>query len=340
LANTRSNDLPVTANAAQGVFAGGNTDAIIVKMNSTCSFPYLYSSYLGGTGVEGIFSVQFNSANNLVIGGVTTSTDYPVSTNVLNTTAPGGNGDGFVSIVNPTTGAIINSTYIGTDNSDQVIGIQVDADDNIYAFGRTMGNYPVSPGVYSIAGGDIFIDKLNPTLTTSILSTRLGAQQTNGQRFFPTAYLLDICGNTYICGLSASAGMPTTNDAFSAATAPFWFSVLNPDFESPLYQSYFGINNDHTHTGTNRLDPTGIVYHSICNNQQYPFTQPPLAQNAPFAPNKLNNGQDIVSFKFNFEATGVNSNFELDPVVSGNDTGCAPYQVHFINNSLDAEAFV
>jgi hypothetical protein len=66
LANTRSNDLPVTANAAQGVFAGGNTDAIIVKMNSTCSFPYLYSSYLGGTGVEGIFSVQFNSANNLV----------------------------------------------------------------------------------------------------------------------------------------------------------------------------------------------------------------------------------------------------------------------------------
>lgn len=337
VSNTRSNDFPVTANATQGVFAGGNTDAVIVKMNSTCTLPYIYSSYLGGAGDEGIFSVQFNQANNLVIGGVTTSANYPVSAGALHNTAPGGNGDGFVSILNPTTGAIINSTYLGTDNSDQVIGVQVDGNDNIYAFGRTIGNYPVSAGVYSIAGGDVFIDKLNPTLTASLLSTRLGAS--GNTRYFPTAYLLDICGNTYICGLSATAGLPVTPDAFSATQAPFWFSVLNPEFESPLYQSYFGLGTDHTHTGTNRLDPTGIVYHSICNIQQYPFTQPPLAQNTPFAPNKLNTGQDIVSFKFNFEATGVNSDFELDPVLSGNDTGCAPYQVHFINTSVSAETF-
>lgn len=340
VSNTRSNDFPVTANANQATFGGGNVDAVIVKMNSTCTSPYIYSSYLGGTGDEGIFSVQFNTANNLVIGGVTTSTDYPTTTGALNTAAPGGNGDGFVSILNPNTGAILNSTYIGTNNSDQVIGVQIDADNNIYAFGRTMGNYPISAGVYNIAGGDVFIDKLNPTLTASMLSTRLGAQQSGGTRYFPTAYLLDICGNTYVCGLSATAGLPTTPDAFATAAAPFWFSVLNQNFASPLYQSYFGLGTDHTHTGTNRLDPTGIVYHSICNIQQYPFTQPPIAQNTPYAPNKLNTGQDIVSFKFNFEATGVNSNFELDPVVSGNDTGCAPYQVHFINTSVSAETYV
>lgn len=327
---TPSTDFPVSTNANQATLSGGN-DGVLFKLSPDCS-QLLYSSFFGGTSNDGIYGIQFNNAGNLVICGTTQSSNFPTTAGALQTVAPGGTFDGFVSIVNATTGVPLYSTYVGTDNTDHAVAVQVDDLDNIFVLGRTLGNYPVSAGVYSVGNGDIFIDKLNSTLSASILSTRLGNQQSAG-RYFPTAFLHDICGNVYVCGLAASTGLPLTNDAF-LTSGPFWFGVLEPDFADLLYGSYFGAGSDHTHVGVNRLDPQGIVYHSICNINQYPFT------NAnSFQPTKLNSGQDIVSFKFNFEATGVNSNFVLDPTIQQNDTGCAPYTVTFKNTSTSAKEY-
>jgi len=335
VSSTSSANFPLSATPAQNTYAGGASDGVIVKLNGTCT-QLLYSSYMGGTNADVMSGIQRNSAGDMVVTGSTLSTDFPITPGTLNAANMGGV-DGFVSIINQNTGAIIAATYIGTNAADQAVNLQVDPENNIYILGRTLGNYPVTAGVYNIPGGDLFVDKLNPTLTTSLLSTRLGNQQSQGTRYFPTAFLLDICQNIYVCGLLANTGLPVTPDRFADETSNgrFWFGVLEPDFTGLLYGSYFGIATDHTHCGVNRLDPTGIVYHSICNNGQYPFIPP-----GSYAPVKQNNGQDIVSFKFNFEATGVNSNFELDPAISGNDTGCAPYQVHFINNSVAAEGYI
>lgn len=327
---TPSSDFPVTTGAAQPAIAGA-IDGVIFKLNPACS-SLMYSSYLGGTGNDGIFNIQFNNAGNLVICGGTQSTNFPVTTGAMNMSAPGGTFDGFVSVLNGTTGAIMQSTYIGTDNTDQAVALQVDEDDNVYVLGRTLGNYPITAGAYSVPDGDLFIAKLNPTLSGSLLTTRLGNPQTSG-RYFPTAFLHDICGNIYVCGLAATSGLPLSADAF-LTSGPFWFGVLKPNFSDLLYGSYFGAGSDHTHVGVNRLDPMGIVYHSICNINQYPFTNA-----SSYQPTKLNTGQDIVSFKFNFEATGVQSNFVLDPAISGNDSGCVPYTVRFVNTSSAAENY-
>lgn len=327
---TPSTDFPVSANANQATLSGGN-DGVLFKLNPDCS-QLLYSSYIGGTANDGVFGIQFNNAGNVVICGATQSTNFPTTTGALITAAPGGTFDGFVSIVNAATGAVLQSTYVGTDNTDQAVAVQVDESNNIYVLGRTLGNYPISTGAYAVAGGDLFIDKLNATLSASLISTRLGNQQTAG-RYFPTAFLHDICGNVYVCGLAAGTGLPLTTDAF-LTSGPFWFGVLEPGFTGLLYGSYFGAGTDHTHVGVNRLDPQGIVYHSICNINQYPFTNP-----GSYQPTKLNTGQDIVSFKFNFEATGVNSNFVIDPTTNQNDTGCAPYTVNFKNTSTSAKVY-
>ncbi len=330
VSSTPSTDFPVSANANQAALSGGN-DGVVFKLSPNCS-QLLYSSFIGGTGNDAVFGIQFNNSGNVVICGATQSTNFPTTTGALQTVAPGGTFDGFVSILNSSTGVPLQSTYVGTDNTDQAVAIQVDGNNNILVLGRTLGTYPISTGVYSVAGGDLFIDKLNPTLSASIMSTRLGNQQTAG-RYFPTAFLHDICGNTYVCGLAASAGLPLSTDAF-LTSGPFWFGVLEPSFTGLLYGSYFGAGTDHTHVGVNRLDPQGIVYHSICNINQYPFTNANSYQ-----PTKLNSGQDIVSFKFNFEATGVNSNFILDPTITQNDTGCAPYTVQFKNTSTSAKEY-
>lgn len=341
VSNTSSTDFPVTANAQQSTLAGGTLrDGVICKLNPTCS-NLLYSSYFGGTGDEGIFSIDFNAAGNLVIAGATSSADFPTTAGAKTTVAPG-NLDGFVSIINSATGAILQSTYMGTAGNDQVIGVQVDKSGNIFAFGRTDGAYPVSTGVYSVAGGDVFIDRLTPTLSASQLSTRVGSA--TGVRFFPDGYLVDICGNTYITGLQASNGMPTTPDAASTNGAlPFWFCVLTPNFQSLLYGSYFGAAGDHVHVGTNRLDPNGVVYHSICNGNNNVGTggtwgNPTLITPGAWGPVNQSAQQDIVTFKFDFEATGVVSNFKLDTLISKNDTGCVPYTIKMVNQTNNPSA--
>src|SRR5690606_13372682 len=96
-----------------------------------------------------------------------------------------------------------------------------------------------------------------------------------------------------------------------------------------------GINGDHTHTGSNRLDPTGILYQSLCvNSSDYPGTSP----NSWSEFNQNTVGQDIVSFKFAFNLAGVSSGFELTP--GQENAGCAPFTVQFENTSTMAMNYV
>jgi gliding motility-associated-like protein len=340
VSSTPSNDFPVTANALQSTYGGGASDGVLFKLNPTCS-TLMYSSYIGGTGSDAVSGIKFNSADNLIICGATQSSNFPTTAGVLHATAPGGTTDGFVSIVNAGTGAMMISTFVGTDNEDHAVNLALDESDNVFVLGRTLGNYPVSAGVYNMANSDVFIDKLNPTLTTSLQSTRVGNPQ-GGANYFPTAFLHDVCGNTYVAGLNAVAGLPTTADAFQTNYTKFWFVVLEPNFSDILFGSYFGapgdgIYSDHTHVGVNRLDPEGVVYHSVCANAPtgtFPTTP------GSYAPAKQNSGQDIISYKFDFEATGVTSGFALDPSINANDTGCAPYNVKFHNTSTSSETYV
>lgn len=319
VSSTPANNFPVTANAAQAT-SGGSTDGVLFQLNPDCS-NLMYSTYLGGSGNDVIFGIQFNSLGNAVVCGTTQSTNFPTTSGVLHSTAPGGL-DGFVTMINTTSGALMRSTYLGTTATDQAVNLQVDCADNIYVLGRTQGNYPISAGVYSMANSDLFIDKLSPDLGSSLLSTRVGYAQGGNPQFFPTAFVLDICGNVYVAGLTSSGGsvvpgMPLTPDAFSTIPDNFYFLALESGFSNLLFATYFGLQNwdDHTHVGIHRLDPSGIVYHSICCNG----SGWPTAPSNVYCPNKLNSsGQDIVSFKFNFDA--INIDLDEQTTEGGLDT--------------------
>src|SRR5690606_9305436 len=169
--NTQSSDFPVTANAHQSTLSGGH-DVVLFQIDSSCS-NLLYSTYLGGSGVEAGFSILLNHEGNVVIAGATQSANFPTTAGVLHSTAPGGACDGFVSVIDATTGALLTSTYIGTDNVDQVVNLQIDPSGDLFLLGRTEGNYPISPGVYAMPNTDVFIDRISADLDTSVLSTRL-----------------------------------------------------------------------------------------------------------------------------------------------------------------------
>lgn len=333
VANTKSSDFPVTMNACQSTLSGGY-DAVVFQLDPTCS-ELLYSTYLGGTGIEAGFSIVLDPAGNVVVGGSTTSTDFPTTGGVLHTTAPGGDCDGFVSIINTGNGALMNSSYIGTHAIDQVVNLQMDHSGDIFLLGRTRGSYPVSPGVYSMPDADVLIDRVHGDLSSSVLSTRLGIAQTSNRRFFPTSFLLDRCGNIYLSGMvESSPGMPLTPDAFSTAPDDFWFIVLEPHFSDILFGSYYGSpGGDHSHVGVTRMDPNGVVYQSVCSNSAAFPTTPGVV-----GPDKLNGPitQDIISFKVDFQFAGVQAKISLD--VGQNDSICAPGTVAFKNASTSSHS--
>src|SRR5690606_34631698 len=102
-----------------------------------------------------------------------------------------------------------------------------------------------------------------------VVSTRLGKTQgsTMSGAYLPSAFLLDICGNVYVAGLTSGSttGLPLTDDAFQSNASPFWFCVLKPNFSDILFGSYFGTSSDHHHAGASHFSPEGVVYHSTCS---------------------------------------------------------------------------
>jgi gliding motility-associated-like protein len=328
-ASTESSDFPTTSGAYQ-TSSGGNADGCIFKLNSSFS-SLIFSTYLGGNQEDACFSLVQKSTGDLVVTGGTLSPDFPTSAGALHTTAPGGT-DGFVSILSADGANLLHSTYLGTNDYDHAFKVQVDPSDNVYVCGQTSGNYPVSAGVYTNAGGGIFIHKLSPDLTTSILSTRIGPNPLFTDNLIPTAFLYDNCGNIYFCGnfgLATPAPLPVTPNALQSAQGGFWLCVLAPNMSSLSYASYMGGLNDHVDGGSSRFDPQGRVYHSVCTNNGFNATP------GSWCPNSLSQDWDVASFKMDFQAMGV----VAAASIAGNDSICIPSSVQFVNTSSSASNY-
>lgn len=347
--NSASTNFPVTTNAQQSTI-GGSHDMVAFKMNPNLS-TMLYGTYLGGNAWDGGIGIEYNAEfDEAVIVGFTQSSNFPTTSGAYITTQPGGE-DGFVVKFDNTTYALTASTYLGTTADDKACRVAFDCAGNIFVAGTTEGNYPVTAPANSglVPGGYIFIDKLSPTLTGSIASTRTGASST---QIVPSSLMVDICGNILIAtivGNSVQQGMPLTPDAFETNPRAFYFAAFEPNFNGLLFGSYYGSvssgtsTTDHFHPGVCRMDPNGIVYHSVCASgasaANYPTTP-----NA-FSPTKLNGTtNDNITFKFDFEATAV----DLVGVTGsgGRDTiphavrGCLPAYFEFERGGDLSEAMI
>lgn len=123
---TRSEDLPVTADAFQRSYGGGETlgpleygDGFVGRLNGA-SGRVEFASYLGGKRYDAVTAIVA-TRDGVVVGGTTDSPDFPIrggafQTSLINPTVymPGVHADGFVSVVSRT-GGLTYSTYYGEE---------------------------------------------------------------------------------------------------------------------------------------------------------------------------------------------------------------------------------
>lgn len=311
---TKSSNFPVTAGAFQSTLGGGN-DTYVAKLNSTGT-ALAYATYLGGScHDEGPGNIVVDATGNAYVTGTTYCSDFPTTPGVVQPTNGGGDGDAFVTKLNPTGTALVYSTFLGGNGLESGSGVTIDAAGDAYVTGSSYSsNFPTTPGVVqpTNAGGtgDAFVTEVNPTGTALIYSTYLGG--TGGEVGLDIA--LDAAGNAYVGGYSNSTDFPTTVGVVqptSGGGLDAFVAKLNPTGTALLYATYVGGSGDET-TGGFARDAAGNTYIAGWTTSSNFPTTPGTVQ-----PTSGGGGYDAFVAKLNPSATAFGYGTYLGG--SGND---------------------
>ncbi len=357
---TSSTTFPVS-NSFGLAYKGGGTDAIIVKLSNDLS-QMLWSTYLGGAGEDAAYTIKFDSQGKLWVAGGTSSPDFPTTSMVYQTTY-GGNVDGWIANLENDGSAISTITYTGTTSYDQIYFLDLNDNDEVYVYGQTAGNIPVTPGVYSNPNSGQFLQKFSHDLTSLKMSTVFGTGR-GAPDISPTAFLVNDCNNIYMTGWgglvnnninkpllvgSSTNGLPITPDAFQSTTSgsDFYFIVLTDDATEFLYGTFLGGNQSKTHVdgGTSRFDKGGIVYHAVCSGCNVANPAGQSTSDFPTTPNAWSNSNNSLNcnnaaFKFDLSslrARIVTNSLELNQ--PGLSNLCLPEKIVFQNKSTGGQFY-
>ena len=159
--NTSSTGFPTTTGAFQRTLKGTNCtgtgtapcpDNFIVKLTPTGG-TLLYSTLLGGSGLERMTGLQVNIVGMAFVTGTTMSKDYPLTSSAFDKTpAATGGTDSFVTALTADGKSLYYSTLLGAPNAQAATianAIFVDPAFNAWVGGNTSAtNFSVTPDAF------------------------------------------------------------------------------------------------------------------------------------------------------------------------------------------------
>ena len=218
---TSSSDFPVTAGVLQNKLKSSiGTNAFVTKLNSNGT-GLIYSTYLGGSGLDIGNALSFDQASqDLYVTGNTSSSDFPTTAGAFQTAIQGGPNktSGFIAKINSDATSLIYSTILGgSEATDQANAIAHDSSGIAYVAGSAGSlDFPVTPDAFqkteSTTG--MFFTELNSTGTGLAYSTFLSGNAADGA----TGIVLDSAKNAYIGGTTSSHDLPTTPGVLQPAS--------------------------------------------------------------------------------------------------------------------------
>ena len=261
--DTASTDFP-TAHSFQNGLAGIQ-DAFVAALNPTGT-ALLYSTYLGGSGVERGSGIAVDATGTAFMTGHTTSSDFPISNPIQARFGGGaGPGDAFVTRLDPTGSALVYSTYLGGSAADTASAIALDPLGNAYVTGHTSSpDFPLASAYQSAPGAtdapDVFVSRLSAAGTALDYSTYLGGSGSDQG----LGIAVDAAGSAYVTGRTESVNFPVANAfqvGFSArpGVPDAFVTRLTPAGDALMYSTLLG--GDASDVGLSvTLDPTGKAY--------------------------------------------------------------------------------
>jgi hypothetical protein len=140
---TVSPDFPITAGAFDST--ANFTDAFVTRFNATGGL--VFSSFLGGSGIDKAYAVGIDPAGNAIVGGNTSSADFPTTPGAFDRTyaapvdATQGDAHGDVFITRFTPGGLVTySTLIGGRSADVLEDLEVDSQGRVNIVGWITGH--------------------------------------------------------------------------------------------------------------------------------------------------------------------------------------------------------
>jgi hypothetical protein len=153
---TFSPDFPTTTGAFDSVCE--NKDAFVFRLSPTGAL--IFSTFLGGNAEDLATTVGYDPAGRIVVGGFTTSSDFPTTIDAFDPTynapnAPsqgGAHGDMFVSRLSPDGTQLTYSTFLGGPSLDFLEDLVIDPAGFVTVAGWVSGNsaqvFVSTPGAF------------------------------------------------------------------------------------------------------------------------------------------------------------------------------------------------
>jgi Glucodextranase, domain B/Beta-propeller repeat/IPT/TIG domain len=177
--DTSSEDFPVTS----GVFQTTNSAvgrAFLAKLDLSQqgTQALVYSTFLGGTNGDYAWGVTVNGSGNSFVVGQTASSDFPTTSDALQSANKNSFWTGFVSELSTDATSLLYSTYLGGTIGDVASGVALDQLGNFYVAGYTdSSDFPTANAfqstLQSTQGGFVtkFALRANPSITASVIPT-------------------------------------------------------------------------------------------------------------------------------------------------------------------------
>ncbi len=252
-----------TENPLQDETGGlGTADVFITKLSPDAS-ELVYSTYLGGQGEDEAYGIAVDFEGSAYVTGRTSSQlSFPTKNPFQ--AGSGGSVDAFVTKLGPDGDALVYSTYLGGQESDEGFDIAVDSAGSAYVTGGSVSSlsFPTINAFQPMnAGGvDAFVAKLHPDGDALVYSTFLGGGELD-QGF---AIAVDDAGSAYVTGRTFSPlGFPTMNPIQEAAAGPgsaeAFVAKLTPNGTALSYSTYLG-GEDEDEAFDIAVDQAGSAY--------------------------------------------------------------------------------
>ncbi len=280
---TYSTNFPTGGSAIQTT-NGGAGDAFLTKVDtkSTGTASLVFSTYVGGGGLDQGNGVAVDGSGNIYVAGLANSSSFVFTPRGFQTTNLG-QGDAFAAKFS-TTGTLTYFTFLGGTKADSASGVAVDASGNAYITGTTVStDFPTTASIFQPAYGggnaDSFVAKLDPAGTTLLYSSYLGGSNTE----LSSGIAVDTTGSAYVTGQTCSQDFPLSNplqavpggncDAYVSKVSILAGIALNPAGLVFPAQSLNATSQPQTITLTNGDNPVTINSIAISGANAGDFTQ-------------------------------------------------------------------